>query len=61
MLHWTPLVRRLSAIALLVIFTAAVYPFGRTDLIGHGPIMAILVAVASDGRRETVFLSAIKC
>ncbi|WP_281412064.1 hypothetical protein [Rhizobium sp. BK399] len=44
-----------------MIFTAAVYPFGRTDLIGHGPIMAILVAVASDGRRETVFLSAIKC
>ena len=34
-LLWTPLVRRLSAIALFVIFTAAVYPFGRTDLIGH--------------------------
>ena len=31
-LLWTPLVRRLSAIALFVIFNAAVYPFGRTDL-----------------------------
>ena len=28
-LLWTPLVRRLSAIALFVIFNAAVYPFGR--------------------------------
>lgn len=34
-LVWTPLIRRLSAIALLVIFTAAVWPFGRVDLIGH--------------------------
>jgi hypothetical protein len=47
-LLWTPLIRRLSAIALLVIFTAAVWPFGRIDLVGHGLIMAILVAVACD-------------
>ncbi|KSV63473.1 hypothetical protein N185_36115 [Sinorhizobium sp. GW3] len=47
-LLWTSLIRRLSAVALLVIFTAAVYPFGRTDLIGHGLIMAILVAVVCD-------------
>ncbi len=45
---WTPLVRRLSAIALLVIFTAAVYPFGRVDLIGHALIMAIIIAIAAD-------------
>lgn len=49
-LLWTPLIRRLSAIALLVIFTAAVWPFGRTDLIGHGLIMAILIAVAAEQR-----------
>ncbi|MGU3496207.1 hypothetical protein ACLBXM_19370 [Xanthobacteraceae bacterium A53D] len=47
-LLWTPLIRRLSAVALLIIFTAAVWPFGRIDLIGHGLIMAILVAVACD-------------
>lgn len=47
-LLWTPLVRRLSAIALLVIFTAAVWPFGRIEIIGHGLIMAILLAVGSD-------------
>jgi hypothetical protein len=42
----TPLIRRLSAVALFVIFNAAVYPFGRIDLIGHGLIMAALVAIA---------------
>jgi hypothetical protein len=42
----TPLIRRLSALALFVIFNAAVYPFGRIYLIGHGLIMAALVAIA---------------
>ena len=59
-LVWTPLIRRLSAIALLVIFTAAVWPFGRVDLIGHGLIMAILLAVAADHSRETHFLPKLK-
>lgn len=59
-LLWTALIRRLSAIALLVIFTAAVWPFGRTDLIGHGLIMAILVAVACDHSRTSAFLPALK-
>lgn len=59
-LLWTPLIRRLSAVALLVIFTAAVYPFGRTDLIGHGLIMAILVAVACDRSRDAGFLAPLK-
>lgn len=59
-LVWTPLIRRLSAIALFVIFTAAVWPFGRIDLIGHGLIMAVLLAVAADHSRETHFLSAFK-
>jgi hypothetical protein len=47
-LLWTALVRRLSAISLFVIFNAAVYPFGRTDLVGHALIMAIIVAIAAD-------------
>lgn len=59
-LIWTPLIRRLSAIALFVIFTAAVWPFGRVDLIGHGLIMAILIAVTADHSRETHFLPAFK-
>ena len=59
-LVWTPLIRRLSAIALFVIFTSAVWPFGRVDLIGHGLIMAILLAVAADRSRETHFLPVFK-
>jgi hypothetical protein len=59
-LIWTPLVRRLSAIALFVIFNAAVYPFGRTDLIGHALIMAIIVAIAADHTRVVHFLPALK-
>lgn len=60
-LLWSPLVRRLSAIALLAIFFTAVYPFGRIDLVGHALIMAALFLVAADpckglirGRAEDV-------
>ncbi len=56
----TPLVRRLSAVALFIIFNAAVYPFGRVDLIGHALIMAIIVAIAADHTREVHFLPAVK-
>ncbi|AJY48015.1 membrane protein [Martelella endophytica] len=56
----TPLVRRLSAIALFVIFNAAVFPFGRIDLIGHALIMAIIVAIAADHNRELHFWSWIR-
>jgi hypothetical protein len=59
-LLWTPLIRRLSAIALLVIFTAAVWPFGRVDLIGHGLIMAILIAVAADHRTGVDLMTTLK-
>ncbi len=52
----TPLVRRLSALALFVIFNAAVYPFGRIDLVGHALIMAVIVAIAADPTRELHFL-----
>lgn len=54
-LLWTPLVRRLSAISLFVIFNAAVYPFGRIDLVGHALIMAIIIVIAVDpsGKRTS--------
>jgi hypothetical protein len=56
----TPLMRRLSALGLLVIFNAAVYPFGRVDLIGHALIMMMIVAIAADHTRELHFLNAIR-
>ena len=55
-LLWTPMVRRLSAIALFIIFNAAVYPFGRIDLIGHALIMAVIVAIAADHTRDVFFV-----
>jgi len=58
-LLWTPLVRRLSASALLVIFTAAIYPFGRLDLIGHALIMTMLVTIVIDHDKEEAVRSAI--
>ncbi|WP_223217270.1 hypothetical protein [Rhizobium cauense] len=51
-LLWTPLIRRLSAIALLVIFNAAVVPFGRLDLVGHSLIIMMLVIAAIDPARS---------
>lgn len=53
-LLWTPLVRRLSAVSLLLIFFTAVYPFGRVDLVGHALIMAALFLVATDPSRDAV-------
>jgi hypothetical protein len=59
-LLWTPLVRRLSAVALFFIFNAAVYPFGRIDLIGHALIMAVIVAIAADHTRNVRLLPSLK-
>lgn len=59
-LLWTPLVRRLSAVALFIIFNAAIWPFGRIDLVGHALIMAIIVAIAVDPTRELHFLPKIR-
>lgn len=56
----TPLVRRLSALALLVIFNAAVYPFGRVDLVGHALVMMMIIAIAVDHTRELHFLNAVR-
>jgi hypothetical protein len=54
-LLWTALVRRLSAITLFLIFNAAVYPFGRMDLVGHALIMAVIVAIAADPTPQVRF------
>lgn len=59
-LFWTPLIRRLSALALVVIFTSAIYPFGRVELIGHALIMMILVAIVCEHSREVRFMPALK-
>jgi hypothetical protein len=59
-LIWTPLVRRLSAITLFIIFNAAVYPFGRIDLVGHALIMAIIVVIAADHTREVHFMPGVR-
>lgn len=59
-LLWTPLIRRLSAVTLFVIFNAAVYPFGRIDMVGHALIMAIIVVIAADHTRELHFLPTLK-
>jgi hypothetical protein len=59
-LIWTPLIRRLSAVALFVIFNAAVYPFGRIDLVGHALIMAVIVLIAADPERQVHFLPALR-
>jgi hypothetical protein len=56
----TPLMRRLSAISLLVIFNAAVYPFGRVDLVGHALVMMMIIAIAVDQTRELHFFNAIR-
>ena len=51
-LLWTPLVRRLSAAALFLLMFAAVYPFGRVDLIGHATILASLLVILADPIRQ---------
>lgn len=56
----TPLLRRLSALGLLIIFISAVYPFGRIDMIGHALIMMIIIAIAVDHTRELHFMTAIR-
>jgi hypothetical protein len=51
-LFWTPLVRRLAALALMLLLTAATFDFGKVDGIGHLMIIAILLLVFADPGRE---------
>lgn len=54
-LLWTALIRRLSAFTLFFIFNAAVYPFGRLDLVGHALIMAVIVIIFADPTPQVRF------
>lgn len=47
-LLWSPLVRRLSALVLIMMFTAAIIPFGKIDAIGHSMIIVILIGILVD-------------
>jgi hypothetical protein len=47
-LVWTPLVRRMSAIMLVAMFISATFEFGKLDVIGHAPIVVVLLAIAGD-------------
>jgi hypothetical protein len=53
-LFWTPLVRRLAALALALLLVAATFKFGKTDGIGHLMIIAVLLAVVADPGRQPV-------
>lgn len=59
-LIWTPLVRRLSAIALLAILNVAVFWFGRIEFVGHMLTVAVLVTIVADPERTVHFLPALK-
>ena len=43
---------RLAALALFIMFTAAVLEFGKVDLVGHLPIIAALVLVVTRGNGD---------
>jgi len=47
-LFWTPLVRRLAALVLILLLTAATFDFGKVDGIGHLILIAILFVVLAD-------------
>jgi hypothetical protein len=49
-LFWTPLVRRLAALVLILLLTAATFDFGKVDAIGHSLIVVILVVIFADPR-----------
>jgi hypothetical protein len=44
---WTPLVRRLGALALAALLIAATFDFGKLDAVGHLMVVAILLAVVA--------------
>jgi hypothetical protein len=47
-LFWTPLARRLAALALMLLLTSATFDFGKVDGIGHLMIVAILLVIFAD-------------
>jgi hypothetical protein len=47
-LFWTPLIRRLAALVLILLLSAATFDFGKVDAIGHSMIVIILLVVFAD-------------
>ncbi|HZL58511.1 MAG TPA: hypothetical protein VFC38_02305 [Stellaceae bacterium] len=52
-LLWSPLIRRLGALVLTMMFTSAVFEFGKIDAIGHSMIIVILLGVLCDDKPDT--------
>ena len=55
-LIWTPLVRRWAAIILAGMFIAACFAFGKIDVIGHAPIVIVLLVIIGDDAKAEVRL-----
>jgi hypothetical protein len=51
-LFWTPMIRRLGALALALLLFAATFDFGKIDGIGHLMIIAVLLAVVAEPGAE---------
>jgi hypothetical protein len=51
-LFWTPLVRRLAALAFITLLTAATFDFGKVDGVGHLLVIAVLLVVLADPGRQ---------
>jgi hypothetical protein len=49
---WTPLMRRLGALALAALLIAATFDFGKLDAVGHLMVVAILLAVVAQPGTE---------
>jgi len=49
---WTPLLRRLGALALAALLIAATFDFGKLDAVGHLMVVAILLAVVAEPGTE---------
>ena len=46
-LFWTPLMRRLGALALAGLLIAATFDFGKLDAVGHLMVVAVLLAIVA--------------
>src|SRR5215510_2936391 len=51
-IFWTPLVRRLGALALALLLFAATFDFGKLDAVGHLMVIAVLLAVVAEPGAE---------
>jgi hypothetical protein len=51
-MFWTPLVRRLGALALALLLFAATFDFGKMDAVGHLMVIAVLLSVVADPGQE---------